>query len=148
MCIPFFGPFFFFWVLEMEPRSLNMIKRTKKSKYILRFKMCTCEALPALKTWRNRNQVQSPHTPLTHPIPASDSHKPVVQTDLELWADGGPPVFASAFQGVLVVAARDVFKKVIDEVKPVWRTGRTVRWVHASVRCLVSVITEDFHNDN
>lgn len=60
----FFGPFFFFWVLEMKLRSLSMIKRTKnaKSKYILKPKMCTCEALPALKMWQNRNQVQSPHT--------------------------------------------------------------------------------------
>jgi hypothetical protein len=48
-----------------------------------------------------------------------DSCKPVAQTDLELRADSGPPVFASAFQGVLVVAAGDVFKEVIDEVEPV-----------------------------
>lgn len=47
-----------------------------------------------------------------------DSRKPVAHTDLELRADCRPPGFASRFQGVLVVAAGDVFKEVIDEVKP------------------------------
>lgn len=31
--------------------------------------MFTCEALSALKMWQNRNQVQSPHTPLTPHTP-------------------------------------------------------------------------------
>lgn len=44
---------------------------------------------------------------------------PAAETNLELRADRGPPVFASAFQGILVIAAGNVFEEVVDEVESV-----------------------------
>lgn len=40
-----------------------------------------------------------------------------MQGVLELRADRGPPVFASAFQGILIIAAGNVFEEVVDEVE-------------------------------
>lgn len=60
------------------------------------------------------------------------------ETNLELWADCGPSVFASTFQGILVVAAWDVFEQVIDEVESAWAERRAVSG--SITRCWITVI--------
>lgn len=46
---------------------------------------------------------------------------------LELGADGGPAVLGAALQCVLLVAALDVFKQIVDKIQPDRMQRQTVR---------------------
>lgn len=49
---------------------------------------------------------------------------------LELGADGGPPVLRADLQRVLLVAALDAFKQVVDKVQTDWegKGGTQSQW--------------------
>lgn len=61
------------------------------------------------------------------------SSRPAAQTNLELGADCGPPVFASTFQSILVIAAWNVFKEVVDEVESVAAKSRGPWGAHSQL---------------
>ena len=74
---------------------------------------------------------------------------PAAETNLELRADRGPPVFASAFQGILVIAAGNVFEEVVDEVESVWaESRRAMRGAHPIIRCSITVIIMHVPTEN
>lgn len=51
---------------------------------------------------------------------ASGERRHLQESYLELGADGGPAVLRADLQRVLLVAALDAFKKVVDKVQAGW----------------------------